>query len=64
MKENFGIKSDEDITIKQYIDENVKNKEGENIKEDKHITLSFNNKVIVDKILDAPETFKITIDLK
>ncbi len=107
MKENHGIKANEDIIIKQYLDENIKNKDGENrkevtkrmldgfydivnknkgkeiaifthaaamkfllmcwcrlesIKEDKHITLSFNNKIIVDKIFDAPETFKITLD--
>lgn len=104
---NIGIVDKErNIVIKQYFDENLKNKEGESqkevrdrmykafmnvvcnnkgkkvvvfshgaaitfllmkwckleyIKEDKHKCLSFNNKIIVDKVFEQPEVFKITV---
>ena len=102
----LGIVQNEDITIRQYYDENLKNPDGESQKEvrermkagfqeivnnnrekniavfthgaaitfllmcwckleyihqDKHKCLSFNNKIIVDKIFDAPEVFKLQI---
>ena len=103
----FGIRGEEDITIKQYYDENLKNPEGEcrkevstrmeeafwdvihnnkgkkiaifthgasmtfllmnwckleNISKEKRKTLSFNNTIIVDKVFNEPEVFKITLD--
>ena len=36
----------------------------EYIHEDKHKCLSFNNKIIVDKIFDAPEVFKLQVSGK
>ena len=105
----LGIVQQEDIYIKQYYDENLKNPDGESqkevrdrmkagfqevinnnrgkniaifthgaaitfllmnwceleyIHEDKHKCLSFNNKIIVDKIFDAPEVFKLQINDK
>ena len=36
----------------------------ENITNDKKITLSFKNKIIFDKEIDAPEVFKVTINEK
>ncbi len=103
----LGIRGDEDIAIKQYYDENIKNEEGESkkevtkrmtdafwdtvnenkgkniaifthacsmtfllmnwckleyITEDKQKCLSFNGKIIVDKIFSQPEIFKLIID--
>lgn len=105
----LGIVQQEDIYIKQYYDENLKNPDGESqkevrermkegfqevinnnrgkniaifthgaaitfllmnwckleyIHEDKHKCLRFNGDIIVDKIFDAPEVFKLQIDKK
>lgn len=34
------------------------------VKQDQHLTFSFNNKVIFDKIINAPEVFKMVVDDK